>query len=89
MVSRGQGVRRNPQVSLETQTPQESGFDVHLAIFRSHLFPQQNLSKILNSSPSLFGTKTLACVPLSSVQTNNDASANCDGLSYYGTRMKQ
>lgn len=89
MAGSGQGVRRTPQVLLEAQTPQESGFNVHLAIFRSHLFPQQNLSKILNSSPSLFGNKTLACVPLSSVQTNNDASANCYGLSYYGKRMKQ
>lgn len=69
--------------------PQTSGLNVHLAVFRSNLFPNQNLGKILNSSPSVFENKTLACVLLSAVQTNNVASVTCSGLSYYNEQMKQ
>lgn len=74
---------------LDAKMPQEPGFSVCLAIFRSNLFSKQNPGKILNSSPSLTGNKILTCVLLSAVQTNNDASANCYGLNYYGEQMKQ
>lgn len=83
------GVGIGKDLFSDAKTPLESGFIVHLAIFRSNLFPKQNLGKTLNSFPSLFGDKTLTCVLLSAVQTKNDASANCYGLSYYGEQMKQ
>lgn len=83
------GVGRTPLGVLDAKTPQESGLTVYLLFSDLICSPKQNLGKILNASPSLFGNKTLACVLLSAVQAHSDASANCYHLSYYSKQMKQ